>query len=132
MSTKLSWSKCIEAFDHAQWMGAAIVTLKILIVGTDHHYRMGISKTHGVVDFSFFIIYLYSRYWFSIPVASNVPFLALMLWKDLKLWANRDPASSSTCIHKLHLHTWYLSPRHIPLAFFSKRVDNKTKCAIVQ
>ena len=95
-------------------MGAAIAILKMLIVGTDHHYRMGISKTYGVVDFSFFIIYIYSGYWFSIPVASNAPFLALMVWKDLKLWANHDPALSSTCIHKLDLHTWYLSPRHIP------------------
>ena len=86
----------------------------------------------GVVNFSFFTIYVYSRYWFSIPVASNAPFLALMLWKDLKLWANRDPALSSTCIHKLDLHTWYLSPRHIPLALFSKRFENKTKCAIVK
>ena len=46
--------------------------------------------------------------------------------------ANRDPALSSTCMCKLDLHTWYLSPRHIPLALFSKRVDNKTKCAIVK
>ena len=93
---------------------------------------MGISKTHEAVDFSFFIIYVYLRNWFSILVASNAPFLALMIWKDLKLWANRDPVLSSTCIHKLELHTWYLSPRHIPLALFSKRVDNKTKCDIVK
>ena len=81
MSTKLSWSKCIGAIHHAQWIGVAISILKILIVGSDH-YIMGISKAHGVVDLSFFIIYGCSRYWFSVPVASDAPFLALMLWKD--------------------------------------------------
>ena len=33
MSTKLSWSKCIGAIDHARWMGAATAILKMLIVG---------------------------------------------------------------------------------------------------
>ena len=49
MSTKLSWSKCIGVIDHAP----SIAILKMLIVGTDHHYKMGILKTHGVVDFAF-------------------------------------------------------------------------------
>ena len=130
MSTKLSWSKCIGAIHHAQWMRAAISILKMLIVGSDY-YRMGISKAHGVVDLSFFIIYVYSCYWFSIPVASDAPFLALMLWKDFKLWVNCHQALSSTCLRKLDQHTLYLSPRHIPSGLFSKRVD-ETKCGIVK
>ena len=60
MSSKLSWSKCIKAIHPAQWMGAAISILKMLIVGSDH-YRIEISKAHGVVDLSFFIIYVYLR-----------------------------------------------------------------------
>ena len=43
----------------------------------------------------------------------------------------RDSALSAPCLRKLDMPTWYLSPRHIPLALFSKRVDSKTKLAIV-
>ena len=104
MTTELSWTECLGAIHHARWMWFAIYILKMLIVGQDH-YRMGVSQAHRVLDLAYFTIYIYFGYWFSIPVA---------------------------CLHKLDLHTWYLSPRHVPLALFSKRVDYNTKIAIVK
>ena len=102
--------------------------MKMVIVGSDH-YKMGVSKTHGEIELAFLsFITINTRYWFSIPVASH---LALMLCKDLDEWAIRDSALSAACLRKLDTHTWYLSPRHIALVLFSKRVDSKTKLAIV-
>ena len=63
-------------------MGAAIYIIK-MVIGDSDHYKMGVSKTHGVIELAFFfIIYIYTRYCFYIPVASDAPHLALMLWKD--------------------------------------------------
>ena len=87
-------------------MGAIIYILKMILVGDDL-YDMGATQQHGVTDLAFFIAYIYSYYWFAIPVSADVPSPTLMLWKDLKQWAVPDPALSSVCIKKLDMHTWF-------------------------
>ena len=42
----------------------------------------------------------------------------------------RDKALCSAHNRKVDLHTWYLPPRYIPLALFSKFVRDETKKAI--
>ena len=111
-------------------MGAPLYILKMVIAGQDK-IGLGASQEHGLLDMAFFIVYLYSYYWFSIPVSADAPHLTLMLWKDLKKWATRNPALSAVWLKKLDLHTWYLSPRSIPLALFSSRVSDKSKTAII-
>ena len=117
------------AVHHAKWMGASLYILKMVIVGLD---KIGLDafQEHGLLDMAFFIVYLYSYYWFSIPVSADAPHLTLMLWKDLKKWAARNPALSAVCLKKLDLHTWYLSPRSILLALFSSQVSDESKTAI--
>ena len=110
-------------------MGASLYILKLVIAGQDK-IGLGASQKHGLLDLAFFIVYLYSYYWFSIPVSADAPHLTLMLRKELKKWATRDPALSAVCLKKLDLHTWYSSPRSIPLAHFSSRVSDESKTAI--
>ena len=64
-------------------MGAMTYILKMILVGDDL-YNMGATQQHGITDLAFFIVYIHSYYWFAIPVSADVPFLTLMLWKDLK------------------------------------------------
>ena len=78
-------------------MGAAIYIIKMVIVGSDH-YKMGVLKTHGVIKLAFFIICIHTRCCFFIPVASDAPHLALMLWKDLDKWAICKSVLSGTCL----------------------------------
>ena len=126
MTSELCWSKKVGAMHHERWMGAAIYILIIVIVSSNCN-KMGKSKAHGVVEVAFFITYIYSSYWFSIPVAADAPYLTQMFWKDFKEWTIRDPALSAACLCRLDLHTWYLSPRHMPLASFSSKVVNYPK-----
>ena len=55
-----------------------------MILVDDDLYDMGATEQHNVAYLAFFIVYIYSYYWFAISVLANVPFLTLMLWKDLK------------------------------------------------
>jgi len=108
-------------------MGTLLYVLKMVIVGPGK-LKLRISQKHGLFNLTFFIVYLYSYYWFSIPVAADAPHLTLMLWKDFKRWTVRDHDLSSVCLKKLDMHTWYLSPRNITLALFSKQVDDVKMC----
>ena len=103
----------------------------MMIVGKDC-FNLSVSQGHGVLELGCFIVYVYSYYWFAIPVPAEAPFMTLSLWKGLQRWAAREPSLSSACIRKLDLHTWYVSPSHVPLALFSKMVLVKTKEAIVK
>ena len=108
----------------------------MIFVGDDL-YDMCATQQHGVTNLAFSIAYIYSYYWFAIPVSADVPFPTLMLWKDLKRWAVRDPALSSVRIKKLDIHTWFylvlvMSPQHIPLALFSDLVEEDMKSDIAR
>ena len=129
MTDKICWSKKMGSIHHARWMSGIIYILKMVIVGNDR-YKMSSQKVEGLFQLAFFILYIYARYWFASPVAADAPYLTLMLWKDLNEWSVRDEALSSACKRKVDLHTWYLSPRHIPLALFSNLVSDETKKAI--
>ena len=70
------------AIHYTRWRSAAIYTLKMFIVGSDH-CKMEILKAHGVIDVVISIHYIYARYWFFVPIVVDAPYLTLMLWKDL-------------------------------------------------
>ena len=130
MGTELKWSANVGTIHRARWMAAAIYILKMVIVGEDR-FKMGPQQGKGLLDLAFFIVYIFAWFWFSVPVTADVPFLTLSLWKELNAWASRDPTLAFTLIRKLDLHTWYISPRHVTLALFSRRVDDETKGKIV-
>jgi hypothetical protein len=112
-------------------MAALIYILKMIIVGGER-FNLGAAQGKGLLDLAFFILYVYSYYWFSAPVPADAPFLTLCFWKDLKRWEVRDPSLSDACIKKLDGHTWYVSARNVILALFSTLVDAETKMKIVE
>jgi len=71
----------MDTVHQARWIGALLYILKMAIVGLNK-LKLRISQEHGLQDLAFFIVYLYSYYWFSILVAAYAPHLTLMLWKD--------------------------------------------------
>ena len=103
----------------------------MIIVGQDR-FDLSVFQRQGILELGFFIVYVYSYYWFAVPVPADAPFLTLCLWQDLQRWAARDPSLSSACLRKLDQHTWFVSPRHVPFALFSNMVEVKTKEAIVK
>ena len=107
-------------------MAAAIYVLKMEICG-EQRFQMGQRQAKGLLDLAYFIIYVYSRYWFAAPVAANAPFLTLSLWNDLNKWSSRDPQLSAKLIRILDRHTWYLTGRNIFYSIFSSNVDDETK-----
>ena len=102
----------------------------MLLVG-ENRVKMGQRQGKNLLDLGYFVVYLFGRYWFSVPVTADAPFLTLALWNDLQKWATRDPSLSAAVLRKLALHTWYLSGRHVVFSLFSRLVDNETKAKIV-
>ena len=117
---KLQWFKKLGTVHHTRWMGTMLCILKMILVGDDL-YDMGATQQHGVTDLAFFIVYIYSDYWFAIPVSADVPFLILTFWKDLSDGQFQIQPSHLFALKNL-IHTWYLSPQNIPLALFSDLV----------
>ena len=126
MEAELEWTDKVGEIHHARWMAAAIYVLKMTICGEDR-VQMGQRQAKGLLDVAYFIIYLYSRYWFSAPTAANAPFLTLSLWNDLQKWSARDPHLSAKLIPILDRHTWYLTGRNVFYALFSDLVDDVSK-----
>ena len=83
MGTELKWSANVGTIHRARWMAAAIYILKMVIVGEDR-FKMGPQQGKGLLDLAFFIVYIFARFWFSVPVAADAPFLTLSLWKELE------------------------------------------------
>lgn len=123
---ELKMTEKVGAIHHARWMGAAIYILKMVICG-EERVKMGQKQFKALVDLAYFIVYIFGRYWFAVPVAADAPFLTISLWNDLRKWASRDPALSAAALRVLERHTWYLSGRHVPFALFSHLVDDDTK-----
>ena len=126
MEAELEWTDKVGEIHHARWMAAAIYVLKMTICGEDR-VQMGQRQAKGLLDVAYFIIYLYSRYWFAAPTAANAPFLTLSLWNDLQKWSARDPHLSAKLIPILDRHTWYLTGRNVFYALFSDLVDDVSK-----
>ena len=114
------------------WQHACtLYILKMIIIGGER-LDLGVAQRKGLLDLAFFLVYIYSYYWFSVPVPADALFLTLSFWKDLRRWEARDPSLSSACLRKLDSHTWFLSPRHVIFGFFSAKMDNETKMEIVK
>ena len=126
---ELEWSGKVGPIHHARWMAAGIAALKMVICG-ENRFPMGQMKAQGLVDLAYFLICIYGRYWFAVPVAANAPFLTLSLWKDLHSWAVRNPALSASTLRTLDRHTWYLCGRNLSLSLFSHLVPDETKRSI--
>jgi hypothetical protein len=125
MAPELKWTKKVGTIHHARWMAAIIYVLKMMFAGLQ--FDLSVSQRQGILDLSFFFVYLYPFYWFSVPVPADSPFLTLSLWKDLKRWEVRDKELSKECLKKVNLHTMYLSGCHVILAFWSDKVSDEVK-----
>ena len=131
MDPELKWASKMGAIHHARWMVNAIYILKMIICG-EGRFQMGQRQAKSLLDLAFFLLCVYGRYWFAIPVAADAPFLTLSLWKDLQRWAIRDPSLASVLTKKLDRHTWYLSGRQVLLCLWSRWVDDETKAKMVE
>ena len=92
---------------------------------------MGQRQARKLLNLGFFIVYIFGRYWFSVPVTADASFLTLSLWNDMQQWDSRDPSLSACLLRKLSNHTWYLTGRHAVFSLFSRLIDNDTKAKIV-
>lgn len=119
------------AVHHARWMTPVIYILKMLICGHKHS-QLSQRQFKQALDLGYFIICIFARYWFAIPIAADAPWLTLRLWQDLQRWKARDPKLAAACLGKLNNHTWYLSGRHVSLALFSRSLDKDDKVKIAK
>ena len=115
---------------HARWMGSCRFILKILLCLS--FFYLGPTQKADVLAHAFYIVYIHFYYWFNATWLADIPLLTLQLHEDLVLWQKRDPDAARAALRKVDLHTDYLSGRSVIFALASKKVDNKTKQAMVE
>ncbi|GBM97999.1 hypothetical protein AVEN_98535-1 [Araneus ventricosus] len=62
---------------------------------------------------------IYTKAWIAAPLASEVPFIDLKLWNDLKEYELFDFEISNAAKCLLERNLWYLSDELVGLALFS-------------
>ena len=79
-----------------------------------------------------FLVLFYVKYWLCCTSAPDAPisdfdFLKLLEKAKLSIKNEQMIQFIEASYNKMKQHLWYLSERLVPLAFFSKRVDDKNK-----
>ena len=78
---------------------------------------------------SVFIILIYARAWFEVPLAADAPFNDLTLFHDLHKYRDLNSQISEATVKTFKRHFWYLGTDLVDLSLFSDKVmiEEKTK-----
>ena len=133
--------KAPGAFHHARWMAQVIYTIQIAL------FRCQLSQVKGFTQCSYldniyslasFLTIFYVKYWFKSPNTFDAAVNDLEMWNainevihasqgEISTYPNLFYDMSVAAQNKLNSHLWYLTERHVVLAFASDRVPLTTK-----
>ena len=102
---------------HARWMAKALYALNIWLFRSLFH--LIVQETRGLRDACIFIIKVYTRTWFTAPVAVSAPRNDLMLIQSLLDYKHENSALGEVASRKFSGHLWYLSEQLADLAFYN-------------
>ena len=116
---------------HARWMSKVLYILKLSLV--QHQIASLNLQTKGkITKMSSFIIFVYTRYWFTSPSLCNAASNDLSLFKEITTFKRVDNKIYSSATTTLLRHTWYLTEENISLALFSTDIheDGRNQLAM--
>lgn len=118
------------ATNNARWMARAIYALKMYLFR--HHLDLDENTTMALELFCIFVAVIYTKYWNRCSIAVDAPFNDIALLKELDLFRQIDTKTADVASAALMRHLWYIGDELISLSFFSDKVTNEKKLAMVQ
>lgn len=111
-------------------MAKAIYCLKIFLFCNE--FNLSAEEYLAISDICTFIIRIYTKAWFTAPLAAKAPNHDFQFLKKIVGYEIIDSAISTAAISKFKNHLWYLSPEAIAMAFFDNSLSTDSKRKMVE
>lgn len=109
------------AYHRARWMAKIIYSLKIWMFRCQFHLTC--NEARGLRDVNIFTAIVYTRAWFTAPLAVSAPSNDLQLLKKLDSYSVINKAISDVATKKFLRHLCYLTEYNVGLSFFADEID---------
>ena len=86
----------------------------------------------GLYKVCIFVVFIYTEYWFGVPLAAAAPNLDLQLIKSVCEFEIVNKDISQKVLSKFMNHLWYLNPKCVAISFFDNNVSKKIKLKMIE